>query len=365
MKRILIALMLFLVAFTATAATKPYTRNVAVVVYKDAEPLDWTGPFEVWNDAASFGGANGEPAFHVYVVSKTTEPLNAQGLIVKPNYSIDNAPKPDVIIIPGGASNNVTDDPAFFAWTKKAAQDAEVVQTVCTGAFVIAKAGMLDNLEVTTWYGAIKGLREQYPNVTVKDGRRFIDNGKIVTTAGISAGIDGSLHLVARLLGRRVADQVARYMEYHWTPESYLAVNYKYLNPSTNDLGRREQLGDMQLDEGNLDEAASIFRAIVAESPNNTDVWFSLAHALKDKKDHTGSAAAYLRAAETDNVYRKQYAFYTAAGQYALAGDKESAIAYLGKAFAAGWTDRGSVKTNPDFASLQTNKRVQEIIAAR
>jgi len=141
MKRILTAVMLFLVAFTATAATKPYTRNVAVIVYKDAEPLDWTGPFEVWNDAGSFGSANGEKAFNVYIVSKTDEPLNAQGLIVKPNYSIANAPKPDVIIIPGGPSNNITDDPAFFAWTKNAAQEAEVVQTVCTGAFVMAKAG--------------------------------------------------------------------------------------------------------------------------------------------------------------------------------------------------------------------------------
>ncbi|MGZ7079425.1 MAG: DJ-1/PfpI family protein, partial [Thermoanaerobaculia bacterium] len=211
MKRILIVLMLFLVAFAASADPKPYTRNVAVVVYKDAEPLDWTGPFEVWNDAASFGSANGKDAFHVYIVSKTTEPLNAQGLQVVPNYSIENAPKPDVLIIPGGPSNNLTDDPAFYAWTKKAAEEAEVVQTVCTGAFVIAKTGMLDNLEVTTWYGAIGHLREDFPRVTVKDGRRFIDNGRIVTTAGISAGIDGSLHLVARLLGRRVADQVAQY----------------------------------------------------------------------------------------------------------------------------------------------------------
>jgi len=365
MKRILIPVMLFLVAFTATAATKPYTRNVAVIVYKDAEPLDWTGPFEVWNDAANFGAANGEQAFNVYIVSKTDEPLNAQGLIVKPNYSIENAPKPDVVIIPGGPSNNITDDPAFFAWTKKAAQEAEVVQTVCTGAFVIAKAGMLDNLEVTTWYGAIKGLRAKYPNVTVKEGRRFVDNGKIVTTAGISAGIDGSLHLVARLLGRRIADQVARYMEYHWTPESYLAVNYKYLNPSTNDAGRRLQLGEMQFDEGNLDEAAKIFQAAVAETPANNDAWFSLARTLKDKKDHAASATAYVRASETENAYHKQYALYTAAGQYALAGDKANAIAHLEKAFAAGWTDREAVKTDPDFASLRADKRVQELIAAR
>ncbi|MGZ7041626.1 MAG: DJ-1/PfpI family protein, partial [Thermoanaerobaculia bacterium] len=269
MKRILIVLMLFVVAFTASADPKPYTRNVAVVVYKDAEPLDWTGPFEVWNDAASFGSANGKDAFHVYIVSKTTEPLNAQGLQVVPNYSIENAPKPDVLIIPGGPSNHLTDDPAFFAWTKKAAEEAEVVQTVCTGAFVIAKTGMLDNLEVTTWYGAISHLRDEFPRVTVKDGRRFIDNGRIVTTAGISAGIDGSLHLVARLLGRRVADQVAQYMEYHWTPESYLSANYKYLNPSTDANGRLMQSADMQREEKNYPEATKIYRALLKEDATN------------------------------------------------------------------------------------------------
>ena len=316
MKRMLIALILSLVAFGATAATKPYTRNVAVVVYKNAEPLDWAGPFEVWNDAAHFGAVGDQPAFNVYIVSKTTEPLSAQGLQVVPTYSIDNAPKPDVVIIPGGPSNNISDDPAFFAWVKNAAQNAEIVQTVCTGAFVIAKAGMLDNLEVTTWYGAISRLREKYPNVTVKDGRRFIDNGKVVTTAGISAGIDGSLHLVARLLGRHVADDVARYMEYHWTPEPYLAVNYKYLNPSTDANGRLLQTADIAEDEDNFAEAAKIYVSAASGA-------------------------------------QQSYAYYSAARAFAKAGDRDDAAAYLQKASDAGFADHDALK------------RVQELIAAR
>lgn len=83
----------------------------------------------------------------------------------------------------------------------------------------------------------------------VKNGRRFVDNGRIVTTAGISAGIDGSLHVVARLLGRRIADQVATYMEYHWSPDAFLATGYAYLNPSTDARGRLVQTAEMQYEE--------------------------------------------------------------------------------------------------------------------
>jgi len=198
----------------ASAEAKPYTRNVAIVVYDNAEPLDWTGPFEVYNDAAGAGAANGERAFNVYIVSKTKDAVNAQGLHVVPAYSIQDAPKPDIVVFPGGPSGKIYDDPEFFAWAKKVSMEAEIAQSVCTGAFVLGKAGLLDGLEVTTFHGAIDGLQKMNPKAMVKRGRRFVDNGHVVTTAGISAGIDGSLHIVARLLGRRVADDVANYMEY-------------------------------------------------------------------------------------------------------------------------------------------------------
>src|SRR3954451_11624399 len=96
MKHIIVFMFLFIAAFVAYADAKPYTRNVAIVVYENAEPLDWTGPYEVYNDAANFGDVLGTPAFNVYIVSKTVQPLNAQGLHVVPNYSIENAPKPDI-----------------------------------------------------------------------------------------------------------------------------------------------------------------------------------------------------------------------------------------------------------------------------
>jgi putative intracellular protease/amidase len=158
---ILAALAGALAVSPACAEPKPYTRNVAIVVYDMAEPLDWTGPFEVYNDAASFGSANGADAFRVYIVSKTTETVNAQGLRVVPEYSIQNAPKPDIVLFPGGPSGHIYDDPEFFAWAKKASEEAEIAQSVCTGAFVLGKAGLLDGLEVTTFHGAIEGLHNK------------------------------------------------------------------------------------------------------------------------------------------------------------------------------------------------------------
>jgi transcriptional regulator GlxA family with amidase domain len=366
MNRIIVAAIVFLLAFNGWAAEhKPYTRNVAIVVYENAEPLDWTGPFEVYNDAGSFGAVNGENAFNVYVVSKTTDPLNSQGLKVVPNYSIANAPKPDIVVFPGGPSRNITDDPAFFAWAKNASTEAEIAQSVCTGAFVLGNAGLLDNLEVTTWYGAISGLQKQFPKTTVRDGRRFVDNGHVVTTAGISAGIDGSLHVVARLLGRRVADQVSRYMEYHWTPESYLSTNYVYLNPSTDDRGRLLQTADMRHEEKNFTEAADIYRAVLKQDDKNGSAWYYLAQDLRDLNDHLGAAEAYVKGSAIANEQQLPRAFYNAACEYALADRLDQSLEYLKKAYAAGFKDHNAIKNDPDLAKLRNDPRAQELIAAK
>src|SRR5688500_19096925 len=116
MNRSLVAAFAVMAAGTAAAAeVKPYTRNVAIVVYENVQPLDWTGPYEVYNDAGRFGAANGQPAFRVYTVSKTADPLNAQGLTIVPTYSIENAPRPDIVVFPGGPYDRIHRDPAFFA----------------------------------------------------------------------------------------------------------------------------------------------------------------------------------------------------------------------------------------------------------
>ncbi len=205
------------------APLSPATRNVAIVLYEGVELLDFAGPGEVFAAAA----VGGHPAFNVYTVATSKAPLVSQGFVkIVPEFTIDDAPHPDLIVVPGGRSGALTNDARFMAWARKAFEGAEVSMSVCTGAFVLAKAGFLDRRVATTWFGAIEQLRKAAPTATVQEGRRFVDQGRIVTTAGVSAGIDGALHVVARLLGRSVADQTARYMEYRWSPEAYLVETY-------------------------------------------------------------------------------------------------------------------------------------------
>jgi putative intracellular protease/amidase len=337
---------------------------VAIVVYPDAEPLDWTGPYEVYHDAANFGSVGGVPAFNVYIVSKSAEPMDLQGLQVTPNYSIADAPQPDIVLFPGGPAHHVYDDPEFFAWAERVSKSAEIAQSVCTGAFVLGKAGLLDGLPVTTFYGAIDGLRQSFPKAQVIDGRRYIDNGHVVTTAGISAGIDGSLHVVARLLGRRIADQVATYMEYRWAPESYLAQGYSYLNPSTDAAGRQLQTGELQLEQKDYAGAEATFRAALAAAPDNSDAWDGLGHALRGRGAHAEAATAWVRAAQGGG-HSAGWRLYNAALEAAVAGDRERALATLERAFAAGYPNRHVIETEPAFAALRDDPRARRLVAGK
>ena len=361
MKKLFAVMFLLGLALEAYPAQAPYTLNLAIVIYKRAEPLDWAGPFEVYNDAAAFGQLGGQKAFNVYTVSTKKEPIDLQGLMVVPNYSIDDAPKPDIVVVPGGGAQNLINDQALFDWTTKAAREAQVAQSVCTGAFVLAKAGLLDGQEVTTHYFSIDKLAKAYPNLKVIDGRRFIDDGKIITTAGISAGIDGSLHLVARLLGRRVAEQVAQAMEYHWTPDAYLARNYQYLNPRADERGRLEQAGDMQRDEKNFVAAANSYRALIQLNQNDYESWFSLGLSLEQTGDHLGAADAYARSS-ADEKFRANGSV-NAAVQYAAASDNNRAIEYLHKAWDAGFKDKDALLKEPALAKLREDPRFNQIVS--
>jgi transcriptional regulator GlxA family with amidase domain len=214
-------------AGSANAAGKARTRNVAIVLYDQVELLDFAGPGEVFA-AAGRAGATGEgPAFRVYTVARSKSPLTSEGFVkIVPEFSIEDAPKPDLVVFPGGGVQSIVGDPALMAWAKSAVDSSEIALSVCNGAFVLGSLGVLDGKTATTHFGAMPRLKSSFPKATVQEGRRFIDDGKIVTTAGVSAGIDGALHVVARLLGRAAADETARYMEYRWAPEPYLAQTY-------------------------------------------------------------------------------------------------------------------------------------------
>lgn len=332
----------------ATTAAKP--RKVAVVVYERVEILDFAGPTEVLAAASSFAQASGEDALEVYLVGKTTRPIKAQGIVeVTPTYAIENAPKPDVVVIPGGASDALTNDPAMMAWLLRVTSASEATLTVCTGAFPLAKAGAFDGLEITTFYDAVDRLRGLAPKAKVTHGRRFIDNGRYITTAGVSAGIDGALHLTARMFGRRVAEQTARYMEYHWAPEPYLAKDYVYWNPSLSERGRQLQMANALIEEKRLAEGIAALERL-ALTDTDGSIYYSLGTARYHARDYQGAAAAYAKVGQQSASYK--HALYNLACSYALAGDRLQALAAAKRALAAGVSKEQAI-ADSDLASIK------------
>ena len=197
--------------------------NVAIFIYDKVEILDFSGPAEVFASA----WLNDDHAFNVYTVAVSKEPLLSQGFItITPEYSIDNCPVPDILVLPGGDSRESQENQKLIQWIKDCSKDTRVIMSVCTGAKLLSKAGLLDGKEATTFHNAIESLREMTPKAKIHENTRFVDNGQIITTAGVSAGIDGALHVVTRFLGKEKAQEVARYMEYDkWKPDEGLIVS--------------------------------------------------------------------------------------------------------------------------------------------
>src|SRR5262249_51880502 len=159
-------------------AGKGGRRNVAIVLYPGVELLDFAGPGEVFAAAGD--------AFRVYTVAESKEPLVSEGfLTVVPEYAIADAPPPDILVIPGGRVRSVLGSPVMMAWLKQVSTRNEVTMSVCNGALVLAQNGALAGLRATTHWGAIAELREREPRATVLDDVRFVDNGRIITTAGV------------------------------------------------------------------------------------------------------------------------------------------------------------------------------------
>ena len=193
----------------------PNARNLAILLFVDVEVLDFCGPFEVFSLANRF---NDPPAFHVFTVAERPGPvLTRGGLSVNPHYRLADCPRPNLLLVPGGqGTRREMHNAVLTDWIKARSKEAELVLSVCTGALLLAMAGLLDGLEATTHHGAIDLVRQTAPKATVHTDRRFVDNGRVVCSAGIAAGIDMSLNVVGRLLGREVAKKTARQMEYAW-----------------------------------------------------------------------------------------------------------------------------------------------------
>jgi transcriptional regulator GlxA family with amidase domain len=190
-------------------------RHVAILVFEDVEILDFAGPFEVFAVANEL---NGFGLFHTFTVAEVPGSIRARnGLKVVPDFTPESAPAPHILVVPGGAGTRpLLRKPSMLEWIRQRARKAELVASVCTGALVLAQAGLLHNLRATTHHENLAELAALAPNTDVVEGARFIDNGQVLTAAGISAGIDLSLHIVARLHGAETAQRTAAYMEYSW-----------------------------------------------------------------------------------------------------------------------------------------------------
>ncbi len=192
-------------------------RNAAILIFPGVQIIDYTGPWEVLGHAS----VDGQPAFRIYSVAETMGPIaTSMGMSVNPSFTFADAPVPDVLVIPGGNVDPQLDNAAVIGWLRARAKSAEVVLSVCNGAFFLARAGLLDGLEATTFAGMIEDLRAAAPKTKVVTDRRFVDNGRIVTAAGLSSGIDGALHVIEKLYGKGTAQVAAVGMEYDWRPDS-------------------------------------------------------------------------------------------------------------------------------------------------
>ena len=183
-------------------------------MFDDVEVLDFAGPFEVFSVTSEL--SKGERPFAVSTVAEHPGAVNARnGLSVNPDCTISDCPPPDILIVPGGqGTRKLIDNSAVINWIKDSARTAELVLSVCTGSLLLAKADLLEGLAATTHHRALELLRELAPNTTIIENQRFVDNGKIITSGGIAAGIDMSLHVVGKLLGTAQAEQTAEHMEY-------------------------------------------------------------------------------------------------------------------------------------------------------
>ena len=188
--------------------------NIGIYIYNQAEVLDFSGPFEVFSVANRLANLG----WNIWLVAEEESLVEGRGVFqVKPHYSIQNVPELDVLIVVGGVHSEELRKTEVINWIRKTAEKTQITASVCTGAFLLAEAGLLDGLEVTTHWEDIPDLQRNYPNLQVRKGIRWIEQGKLFTAAGISAGIEMSLELVARLAGAELAKQTARQMEYTWS----------------------------------------------------------------------------------------------------------------------------------------------------
>jgi putative intracellular protease/amidase/YHS domain-containing protein len=195
---------------------------VAFLISEGAVVIDFTGPWEVFQDVM-IPGHEAQP-FRLYTVSESTAPIHASGgMKIVPDYSFENAPAPKVIVIPAQSQPSE----ATLEWIRKSTKSTDVTMSVCTGAFVLAKTGLLSGRAATTFHAAFVPFANEFPGIHLKRGARFVEDGNLATAGGLSSGIDLALRVVERYFGREVAQKTAYNMEYQ---------GLGWMNPDSNQV---------------------------------------------------------------------------------------------------------------------------------
>ncbi|WP_309600817.1 DJ-1/PfpI family protein [Emticicia fluvialis] len=199
-------------------------KTVAIFIFDEVEVLDFTGPFEIFGVAGKQGGGDG--FFEVFTVAEKPQIAARNNLQVVPNYTLENCPVPDILLIPGGGGFKPDGTPygtrremnneKLLDWVKAMNEKVELLLSVCTGSLILAKANLLNGLSATTHFKAVEQMRAVAPDTTLIPEERWVDNGRIILSAGVSAGIDMALYVVAKLYGKEVADETARYIQYDY-----------------------------------------------------------------------------------------------------------------------------------------------------
>src|SRR5437867_3358770 len=199
-------------AVVTTNLLKPPAQGsipVAFLISDGAQVIDFAGPWEVFQDVMVPGRA--DRPFRLYTVSESASPIHTSGgMKIVPDYTFENAPLPKVIVIPAQSRPSE----ATLEWIRKSTKSTDVTMSVCTGAFVLARTGLLSGKAATTYHGAFVPFSNEFPDIDLKRGARFVEDGNLATAGGLSSGIDLALRVVERYFGHEIAQKTAYNMEY-------------------------------------------------------------------------------------------------------------------------------------------------------
>lgn len=283
-------------------------KRIAFYLQDGVEVLDFAGPMEVF----SYAG------FEVFTVSKTKDPIVSQGILkIIPDYSLADAPQADILAFFGGNASRAYKDAEVINWVKQQ-ENIEYYFSVCTGAFILAEAGLLENKTATTFHTALNDLQNNYPKIKVLKDVRYVDNGTVITTAGISAGIDGALHLIAKIQGFNNARKVAYNIEYDkWTPGEGLLLTdidpYQYYRDIDNlhdYLGTYEFKNNLTLEIKFNERENSIYALLEGENFPlfylNEDSFMGVnGHQVTFQRSTDNSILGYRNSEEETTLYKR------------------------------------------------------------